>query len=46
MWSEDASNFFFNLSMEKELKMDVIESDGKTSHSSLSYDFFTCFVSV
>ncbi|KAK2176141.1 hypothetical protein NP493_680g00019 [Ridgeia piscesae] len=27
MWSEDASNFFFNLSMEKELKMDVIESD-------------------
>ena len=30
-WSEDAINFFFNLSMETELKMDVIKADGRNS---------------
>ena len=36
-FTEDAINFFYNLSMDTELKMDVIETDGKRDKwSSLS----------
>ena len=33
-FSEDAINFFYNLSMDTELKMNVIKTDGKRDRSS------------